>query len=120
MKLHLAFAAALVLVSGCVPFPLQQTPLVSGHVVEASSGKPVSGAQLYYKEHPGQVIASAADGSFTFPSTSKWQLVPLGPYDRFGYNTLLIEAQGYQSSSKRVPIYAEEPYVVEVSLPVQP
>ena len=117
MKVHeLRIAVVAAVLGGCVPYPLQETPRLTGQVADAVTKQPVVDARLHYEEFPERVIATGSDGQFEFPAISKWQLVPIGPLDRFGARTLVVHALGYQPASRRVPIMTREPYLLDVPL----
>jgi hypothetical protein len=89
----LAVLCAGVCLSGCVPLPVFTTPEVTGRVVDAKSGQPVSGAVVvvrfdvrYDDLLPDRdvighrEVVSAADGSFALGRSTKaglalWPLV---------------------------------------------
>lgn len=113
----LAALLAFLGLSACVPYPLQETGHIHGRITDASTGDPVSTARLHYKEFE-PVVAAGTDGNYDFPAISKWQLVPLLPIDRFGESTLLIEADGYASESRGIPVFyvQGEPHQVDIQL----
>lgn len=100
--------------AACVPYPLQETPRIYGRVISATTQEPVSGAALQYQEHPGKVVQTKVDGSFEFPSISKWQLVPLAPYDHFYNNTLVVTAPSYEPATVKVGIYSEGEKIITI------
>ena len=111
-----ALALMAVVLCGCVPYPLQTTPQVTGRVADATTKQPVAGARIQYEKYPELDATTDADGRFDFASTSKWRMVPLGPLDRPDPN-VRIEAPGYQPAVSHVPIYPrKEPYVLDVQL----
>jgi hypothetical protein len=85
-----------VLGSGCIPYRLKETPRVSGKVVSSANKLPVGGAALHYTRFPKKIMLTGPDGTFDFPAIYKWQLVPLGPMDRFYKLELVAEAPGYE------------------------
>ncbi|MDP2325245.1 MAG: hypothetical protein Q8N51_14620 [Gammaproteobacteria bacterium] len=116
MKVLAALLAFLTL-SGCIPYPLQETGHIYGRVTDAATSEPVPTARLHYKEFE-PVVRAGNDGSYDFPTISKWQLVLLLPVDRFGESTLLIEADGYSPQSRGIPVgYAQgEPHQLDIQL----
>src|SRR4051794_41045470 len=93
--------------SGCIPWHLQETPHVTGGVLDAQTQQPLVGARLYYERYPKHVVETSTDGQFDFPAISTWQLVPLGPYDRFYSQHLIAEASGYESAQRDFGLWGE-------------
>jgi hypothetical protein len=86
----------MVVMVGCIPYKLQETPRVSGVVRREADQQPVANARLHYPEYRKESVATSADGAFDFPPVFRWRMVPLAPLDRFGNVRLLVEAPGFQ------------------------
>jgi hypothetical protein len=87
--------------TGCIPYYLQETPRVTGRVINAADQGPVEHARLHYTMFPKEIVIASADGTFDFRAIHRWQLVPLGPLDRFYDLHLLVEAPGYHTEELR-------------------
>ena len=81
--------------AGCIPYRLQETPRVTGTVLNAVDHKPVSNARLHYLSFPKKVVIASTDGAVDFPAIYRWQLVSF--WDRFYYLHLVTEVPGYRS-----------------------
>jgi len=93
--------------SGCIPYHLQETPTVTGSVMDAATRQPIAGAKLHYEKYPDRVVLTSNDGVFAFPAIRKWQLVPLGPYDRFDKLHLRVDAVGYRTGEVELPPWGD-------------
>jgi len=96
-RLIFIFLTCAVLLS-CVPYHYIASPHTYGRVIDKSSGEPVAGARVYFKEHPAAVVVTHSDGTFDMPQRKEWIAVPFGPFDAAPPRlTLVVEANGYQS-----------------------
>lgn len=75
VALPLLTAVALPL-SGCLPYPhtSEEFPAVQGHIVDATTLKPVPGARIAFEDHPDTFTTSDASGSFHFPRVTHFYL----------------------------------------------
>jgi len=97
-----------VALGGCIPLRLQETPPVSGIVVDASGGRPISGVRVYFLSSPECAAVTAADGRFSLAATSRWHLVPLlGVADRFDRARLVAEARGFEPDARQYAHHAD-------------
>ena len=71
-----------------------------GAVLDAQTQRPLAGASLHYERYPKRIVHTSEDGQFDFPAIYTWQLVPLGPYDRFYRQHLIAEAGDYESAQR--------------------
>jgi hypothetical protein len=84
--------------SGCIPYPVQETPHVSGTVIDAAMKRAIAGARVSFDKYQQQPALTDSRGRFDIPAISKVELMPLAPYDRFGEDRyLVIDAPGYKS-----------------------
>ena len=71
MKKLPIFVAGLiaVLVSGCVPYhnKMEQSPALTGRVLDVQTKQPVSGAVVALVEHPETCATTTKDGTFLLP-----------------------------------------------------
>ena len=58
-------------------------------------------AQLYYDDATNEIVISAADGRFKFPSLRRSYTEVIG-VDRRSARWLVIEARGYQPAKRKV------------------
>jgi len=80
---------------GCIPYHIQETPRVTGRVLNAVDQTPVGGAKLQYTTFPKESVIASADGTFDFPPIYKWELAFIMPGDPLYRLHLLVEAPGY-------------------------
>jgi hypothetical protein len=111
---------ALLLLGGCAPTYLQDAPHVVGRIYAASGNMPIAGARLYYETRPEQVVQTRYDGSFDFPKVSNWHTSTAWGPDRFNLSALVIEAPGYVTTKRPIPIGAPDPYALQVYLQKAP
>lgn len=114
MKHHVALAFLLPALGGCAPTYLQDAPHVVGRVTAASDNTPIAGARLYYETRPEQVVQTNPGGFFDFPAVSSWHTSSLFGPDRFSLSALVVEAPGYVTTRKPIPVKGPEPYSVQV------
>ena len=91
--------------SGCFPYPVQETPHVSGTVVDAATQHPVAGAHVYFEHYQEQPAITERDGHFDIASISRVEMMPLAPLDRGGDRYLIVEAAGYQPRRLKANIW---------------
>src|SRR5689334_18354485 len=53
--------------TGCVPWRLQETPHVTGAVLDAQTQQPLAAATLHYQRYPRRVVRTSMNGEFDFP-----------------------------------------------------
>ena len=63
---HVALILATVILSGCLPLPhtSERFPATQGHVVDATTGQPVSGAIVAIHDHPSTTAKTDKTGFF--------------------------------------------------------
>lgn len=65
-----AIAAAILapLAAGCLPIPhtSEKFPAMRGHVVDAATGQPLSGASVAVHDHPATIATTDSNGAFHF------------------------------------------------------
>lgn len=82
--------------ASCIPYPVQETPHVSGVVVDAATKRPISGARVMFDRHQQTPVLTDSRGRFDIPVITRVELMPLAPYNRFGEDRyLIIDAPGY-------------------------
>jgi hypothetical protein len=111
-KLNWLAIAMVVILGGCFPYYVTETPELSGRVVDSRSGQAIV-ARLYYKDFSDQVIVSSVDGEFKFPSIRRLQTVILGT-DHMPVRILVIEANGYQSVTKAIDLGGPDTIVISL------
>jgi hypothetical protein len=57
---------------GCVVWRYTTTPLVTGRVLDADTGKPVVGAKVGFRTHEAAITQTKDDGSFSLASDHRW------------------------------------------------
>ena len=57
---------------GCVAWRYTTTPVVTGRVLNADTGKPVVGAEVGFRKHESVSTRTKEDGSFSLASDHKW------------------------------------------------
>ena len=93
-KLALIIFAAFL--GGCFPYPLQETPRVSGTVISSVTKRPIEGASVYFERFQTEPVHTDRQGHFDIPVISRVQIAVVG-YDRFNAERhLVIEAPGYR------------------------
>jgi hypothetical protein len=67
---------ALAALTGCVPFPhtSERFPAMRGHVVDAVTGQPLSGAVVAVHDHPSTMAKTDASGAFRFSKRRNFHL----------------------------------------------
>jgi hypothetical protein len=113
MKHHAALALLVPALSACAPTYLQDAPRVVGRVTTASNNMPIAGARIYYETRPEQVVQTNIGGFFDFPAVSSWHTSSLFGPDRFNLAALVVEAPGYVTTSRPIPINGPQPYNVQ-------
>lgn len=120
MKHAAALALVVPALAGCAPTYLQDAPRVVGHVSTAASTAPIAGARLYYETRPEQVVLTNASGNFDFPAVSSWHTSSLWGPDRFNLSALIVEAPGYVSTKRAIPLRGPDPYTVQIYMQKAP
>ena len=105
MRISIVIFGAAALLNGCVPWRVQETPHLSGVVVDANSKSPIVGAKLHFQEFPEHAVVTNQGGQYDLPLIKKWRLMPLAPVDRFGHTTLVVEATGFETATMQVAIH---------------
>jgi hypothetical protein len=92
-------------VSGCVPYPIEQTPHLHGVVIDARTQQPLADAVLSFDDFHTISATTTADGTYDFPSITRWQMV--APYfDRhIPDRVLVVEAPGFRPLSVKIASY---------------
>ena len=84
--------------AGCIPYPVQETPHVSGIVVDAATKRPVAGAHVMWDRYQETPVFTDGLGRFDIPVINQVEMIFLGPYDRFGEDRyLIIDAARYST-----------------------
>jgi hypothetical protein len=73
MIFRIAFLSILLICSGCIPFPDNGTPHLSGSVVDSTTKHPIANARLHYAEFPKHDVYTGFDGRYDFPSIRYWK-----------------------------------------------
>ena len=103
MKFKIVLIGAFALLTACYPVKFTETPKVSGRVVDSESKDPISGANIYFKEHPEKKVQSDLQGRFIYDPIMEWHWILFWPFDlRLPQGDLLIEMSGYESLEKRI------------------
>jgi len=87
--------ASMLLLTGCVIHPGPVLQSLSGQVIDADTGRPITGAHLHFADRPEEEVVSSADGAFTLEAVRKWQTVVMGA-DLNGRRMLIVEAPSYE------------------------
>ena len=89
--------------SGCNIIPVKRTltPHLYGKVIDAGSGKPIEGVEIYFKEFPDKLVLTRQDGIFDLPEVEIAYSVGLFPARRVPLpppgGNLVVHAEQYQS-----------------------
>jgi hypothetical protein len=68
----LLLAALCTTQQGCVAWRYTTTPLVTGRVLDADTGKPVVGAEVGFRKHEAVSTRTKDDGSFSLSPDHQW------------------------------------------------
>jgi len=80
-KLAILLCIPAIALSGCVPLRWPTTPLVSGKIYDAASGRPIAGASVFWISTPEKKEKSQPDGSYILPSLGRTRWVfPMGDF----------------------------------------
>lgn len=92
--------------SGCMMWRGTVAGHVTGKVLDQTTKQPVSGAKLFDKRYPRQIVITSTDGSYDFPYIMGWYHVPMfSPGPELHTNQfLVIEATGYYTAEVYMPI----------------
>ncbi|QEM67300.1 hypothetical protein FO488_03450 [Geobacter sp. FeAm09] len=72
-------------------------------MIDSESKNPISGADIYFKEHPDKKVQSDNQGRFIFDPITKWILILIGPSDFMPpHGDLLIEMAGSERLEKKL------------------
>lgn len=84
------------LLTACFPYHYTFTPRAFCKVIDDTTGVPIAGATIYFKNHPDTRTMTDSIEEFDLPQKKGWIWVPLGPFDAFPpRGVLVIEAKGY-------------------------
>jgi hypothetical protein len=85
--------------SGCIEITTYVSPSASGTVIDATSQKPIQGANISVDGRPGLFAQTNSDGQFLLePVTRVTRIFALAPYESFPpVGTLVVSADGYAS-----------------------
>ena len=105
---------------GCIVWPYNDTPAVSGTVIEAVTSQPVSNAKVGFRKHQRIDTRTALDGSFHLSASHKWRPCFILPAE-LGWSSgaFFVEAPGYipceraVDSREGVPIFLAQPIALE-------
>jgi len=104
--------------TGCIPAPVEKSPPVVGHIMDARTHRPVAGALVDLPESDVAGTTADAEGHFSLPRRDKLGLVVLLPFDP-AYRTVPLEVrhEGYHIFRAAVPFYVwTEPKPMEIFL----
>jgi hypothetical protein len=100
MSKSLLSIAVAALLSGCV-VPIPSTLHVRGHVLDAATRKPISGARVTVQDHPNATRLTASDGFFDVPAETHWGFI-MPPAEPVGLpDTVVITKDGYRAKIVR-------------------
>jgi hypothetical protein len=92
-----------VLQQGCVVWRYTTTPVVTGRVVDAESGKAIVGAEVGFRKHETVSTRTKEDGSFSLASDHEWGPAIGIPFEfTLCGGVLYIAAPGYSTFEKDV------------------
>ncbi len=104
MKNNTVFLISLIILYGFIAIlPAGTTGILNGFVLDAQTGEPIPGANIYLK---GTYLGSAADIDGWFYILN----IPAGTYDA------VMEGLGYQKIERQITIYPEETTTIQVEL----
>lgn len=103
------------LLTGCAPLPVQETPRITGVVINAKTQLPVPGTNVSYESFPQAAAVTSERGEFEIDAVKRWQVVVLGT-DHKPIQLLNVAAQGYKA--KQVVVYLGG--VTEYSIHLEP
>jgi hypothetical protein len=88
---------------GCVAWRYTTTPVVTGRVLDADTGKPVVGAEVGFRKHESVSTRTKGDGSFSLASDHKWGPAIGIPFEfTLCGGVLYVTAPGYVTFEKDV------------------
>ncbi|MBI2517346.1 MAG: hypothetical protein HYV95_10580 [Opitutae bacterium] len=88
---------------GCVAWRYTTTPVATGRVLDADTGKPVIGAEVGFRKHESVSTRTKEDGSFSLASDHKWGPAIGIPFEfTLCGGVLYVAAPGYESFEKDV------------------
>jgi hypothetical protein len=96
MKNTIVAMAASILISGCIPFTVAESPKITARIVDAESRAPLTAARVFVKDRPETAVVADSNGYVDFSSVrdSKW--LPALPFDIIpSVLPLIVEAPGY-------------------------
>lgn len=101
-RLRAIVAPAGLAVAGCMPWPNRITPAVTGVVVDATSGSPISGASVHIEEFPERTATTNPNGEFTIKAIRKWEVLTLSDFegDRRPAYRIVAMASGFEGGSR--------------------
>ncbi len=104
MKNNTVFLISLIILYGFIAIlPAGTTGKLNGFILDAQTGEPIPGANVYLK---GTYLGSAADLDGWFYIIN----IPAGTYDA------VMEGVGYQKIERQITIYPEETTTIQVEL----
>ena len=73
---RLTFFLAQAVLTGCIPIPhtSERFPAMRGHVVNAVTGQPISGAVVAVHDHPSTLAKTDTNGAFHFSKRRNYHL----------------------------------------------
>ncbi|SFS18813.1 hypothetical protein SAMN05216570_3822 [Dyella sp. OK004] len=109
--------AACLLSAGCAPAYMRVAPSVSGVVVNATDGTPVTGADVYLSEFPSRGTKSGPDGHYTIPVIRRWVLWTAGDlvHERKPGYLIVADAPGYFQGQKTWDMGDVAPQTIKMS-----
>ena len=90
--------AAASMLGACEPYDLHYAPATAGHVVSATTHRPVVGAVVSMSaEHQSEQTRTDQDEAFSLPRLHHWGILTLSDGYVGGIGMLRIEARGYRT-----------------------
>jgi hypothetical protein len=73
---RLILILVLMTLTGCIPLPhtSERFPAMRGHIVDAVTGQPISGAVVAVHDHPNTIAKTDASGAFHFSKHRNYHL----------------------------------------------
>jgi hypothetical protein len=99
----------LLLLSGCFPALMVETPSIAGSVRSSATGLPLAGVTITYVDFPKVVALTQDDGTFTLPAIRRWEVAVIGT-DHQPVRLLTLNVAGYKASQVGIYVGGTERY----------